>query len=282
MMSAVSTPVERKVPRLRERRRRRLFTYVLVAIPVVGIIGALALWYTGSERFRITTVAVQGNTVVSSEEIIKVATNTLSGSGSRFVPRTSRLWYSPEDILASVQKAFPRIQSVDVAVVHNVLTLTVSERTVYALWCIGTPSTEGPCFVADINGYIFDEAPVLSGDSFIRYFGPLGMASSSPLGETIGGDSTVFHDIGYFLNELSSLDLAVRAVMFADGGDVDFYLQTGGKILAGDRSNFARALQNITTLQLDRALGLDRVIASGTLDYVDVRYGNKVFYKVKK
>jgi len=88
-----------------------------------------------------------------------------------------------------------------------------------------------------------------------------------------------FHRITFFLDFLTPLDLTPTGLE-AGADEYQIQLKNGGRLIINSTDDLSIILKNLETIF--RSDNLKKVLASGgILDYIDLRYGNKVFYKFK-
>ena len=264
---------------LRERRRRALLVRGGVAFIVVAALLGGSVWVARLPSLSVSTVAVRGAVTVPVADIERTAREQIAGAYLALFPKSNAALLPRDEVATAILTAFPRIRSVDVARDNlNGLTITVDERTPYALWC-GTarPADGGDptgCYFLDDSGYIFTSAPDFSGDVFFRYFG-------SALEEPINANFLTpgeFAELDLFVR--SARDVGVKPVSLAvlDAPDAELHLEGGSKVIFNRQVNLSDVLQNLKSV-----LESDVFRARGALEfeYIDLRFGNKIFYKFK-
>jgi len=88
-----------------------------------------------------------------------------------------------------------------------------------------------------------------------------------------------FHRITFFLDFLSPLGLTPTG-LGADADEYQIQLKNGGRLIINSTDDLSIILKNLETIF--RSDNLKKMLAhGGIIDYIDLRYGNKVFYKFK-
>ena len=130
------------------------------------------------------------------------------------------------------------------------------------------------CFFIDESGYIYNRAPDFSGPVFMRYYG-LATGDAPLRSQYLPADT--FRAIAIFLTNVRRLSFEPEAFVLADAYDFELHLKKGPRILFARNSDFATVLENLQSV-------LDADVVKGkinTLDYIDLRFGNKVYFKEK-
>ncbi len=265
--------------RLRARRRRALLVRGGIALAAVLALLGGSVWAARLPALAVSTVTVRGAVTVPVADIEQAVSRELAGAYLALYPKSNVLTLPTHEVASALLAAFPRIRSVDVSrSSRNALDITVDERTPYALWCGAKRSLSGGdptgCYFLDDSGRVFTEAPDFSGDVFFRYFGPI---EGDPINATFLAPGE-FTELDLFVR--SARDVGVKPVSLAvlDAPDAALHLSNGSKILFNRTGNLSDVLQNLKSV-----LESDVFRSQGglALDYVDLRFGNKIFYKFK-
>jgi hypothetical protein len=258
--------------RARKKRLKRLLGLALFIL----LIG-LPLYLARLPRFLINNIEVQGANVVRAEDIIKIASSTISGRYGHILPRSNSFIYPGDTLEKTLEQTFPRLRSaIPTLESRKTLEVYIEERTPYALYCRDISNLELviSCYFLDDTGYIFDTAPAFSGEVYFIYSGE---STSTDLIATQFLTPNKFRDLADFIKGLE--DLGIYAKAFEKRGDeYHLLLANGGKILwmANDslpmiRSNLEAFFDSDEIKKEDKFL--DKV------EYLDLRIENKVRYK---
>jgi cell division septal protein FtsQ len=260
----------------RYRRQRRYIIAGIVALVVIGIIGGLAL-LSDAPFLQVTTIEVSGTETLATSTVTDFVTQKLQGSYFYLFSKDNIFLYPKSQLIASLPVALPTIASVDVhAKNFNTMTVVIVERQPKALWCGTNPVTPEPCFLLDQDGTSYAAAANFSGDAYQKYYGTLD-GKRTPK-QYLTPDQ--FKSLSALIDALaqnqsgnSISGIAVDAnqdvtVAFADGFNLLFALSSDG---ADVYSRFALALQS------DPFKGK----SLSTFSYLDLRFGDKLYYKLK-
>ncbi len=289
-MSREISPLKRHIeesPKLRalrdKRRKRRMRVCVLLGVLLLLLSGGF-VYASRVEHAQLRTITVTGNKVVDTDEIVSHVEQKLAGNYAYLVPHRNAFLYPKQKILADLTASFPRFKSVTVYRTDtNTLLVTVSEVRGRALWCGTNVNAENPqCYFTDESGKIVSEAPQYSGNVYPRFFGGALAQGTDPLGNTFTNEDT-FQNLLAFEERVETLGFQTKAIIIGDSDEDSFMLDLGnGKtapvrfqkaddftILAG---NLSAALGNP---ELTQSLKTDKA----NLEYFDLRFTNKVYYK---
>jgi len=271
-MKIVSSKEGIRSPGFHKKKQRekniRITLWTLFLIFIIGI----PIYLLKQERFLISTIQIQGNEVTKSDEIENIARQGLADKYLWLIPRSSALLYPKNKIKKAILEEIPRLLSLDLSLVNSrTLVATIVEREPFALYC-----AEADCFFLDHTGYIFSEAPAFSDGVYIIY--SRDPALESPLGGNLLSEED-FIQVSNFLESLKTMNILSKTLLIRDD-EYHITLPAGGVITWK-----ASADPELIRSSLEAFLS-DRNITQGknTLEkllYVDLRFGNKIFYKFR-
>ncbi len=289
-------PNGRRVSPVRTRRRRtRAILWLVLLIILMGAIYGVS-WVSYLPQYSINDVGVTGTHDVSAQTISDYVQAQLHAGGHSLISPHNVLTYDYLALERGIVTSFPRIEEVHVShasLLATAIEVTVQERHAFALWC--TDDAVRECYYIDHTGFIFASAPPLvltqsasgstvaststiNGDkNTLRYtfVGGLTATSSSPIGETFVG--------AHMPGVLSLLRLLEQAGFSPSGASVqnaqDFFvpLQEGYMIKVSFGEDANNVVQNLQLVLASDALQGK----SDILEYIDLRFGNRVYYKLK-
>ncbi len=253
----------------KEKIRRAVFFCVLCILLCIGVVYLLR-----RPSLRIDTVTLSGQLLVDPQEMTKTTLDFLEGSYVYIIPKNNSIVYPKQALVEHIRNVFPRIEEITISRDGlSGLAIAIKERGFEALWCGPEPRTEEVCYFVDSNAVIFAEAPQFSGDAYTVYYGPV------PEEPVVGHQfvpSTVFQNTQAIVEQAKKLKLFPRKVVFDQSGDYKVFLYTGAYVVVStkdDPQEVNRHLALLVNTLSDRQLQ--------DLDYIDMRFGNKLFYKFK-
>lgn len=252
-------------------RRSRAAGLLLLAAACAG-----AFYILSRPEFSIAKVVVVGETPVPKEELVTEVARELSGKYLFSLPRSSILFYPRRAIEETLLRRFPLLQSADVSL-HNLasLQIAVAPRRAAALWCPLMSEDAEACVVLDQTGFAFMSAP--------RSGTPLPLlvdeeATSSP---RVGAPAILesrLHSLLGLHRHLSALGLPPTELRIRRG-EAAALLARAARVLFRDEGDFAPALARLQMLLSEKDL-IQRSGDGGLqVAYIDLRYGNKIYFK---
>lgn len=259
---------------------------------VVGVMVIIAVctWMLRLPGVRVDDVRVSGAVSVPPETIIASVQGSLTGRYLWLVPRDNALFLREKGVAAAVRTLYPRLKDVEVRRLGlQTLAVTVSEREPAALWCgdivppiayqplddeamkSAVPEERwGTCYLMDEENFIFAVAPVYTGNVLPRYYGPLD--KGEPIGQNFIAQDE-FHRWASLRSSLSDVGYPAHAMLIVDERDVELYLVNGVRVLLNRDVTTERALRALA------ALGENKVFDGPALEYLDLRWDGKAYYK---
>jgi cell division septal protein FtsQ len=262
--------------RLVAKKRRLVVGRVLLTLSFFVCIGVAVALLSDFNNFSIENIKVEGNVSVDDSDIETLVNKNLAGSYYLLFSRNSRYAYPREQIEKDILTVFPVVKSVFVSEYSGVLTINITERKPSLLWCAGTPADADKlgCYFMDEEGFVFAPAPRFSGDSFLACYGAI--ISTDPIGKYYL-DSSSIRSIVAVRNALNNIGISVRAFSVPDAYSREIYLSSGGKVIYKPTQKTLNLISLIETL--GKKTFVFRADQGRELEYIDLRYGNKVYYK---
>lgn len=221
--------------------------------------------------FNIKEIRISGNSAIAENDLREIAKEDLLGNYLYLFSKNNIILYPQNLIENNVIENFPRIKNIDVNLkLPNILSIDVEERNPYVLWC-GSASTTS-CYFADDEGYIFadSENDIISNGMF-RYYTNI----DTPLRQNIF-PTEKFKEIDSFVKFIKGLNLEPYKFV-ADKEKYEIYFGENSKIIFYETQKTKEVMDNLQAiLNMEEFVNIDDF---KKLEYLDLRFGNKVFYK---
>ncbi len=290
-------------------RRTRLFMTCGVVILLIGSLLFGVFKIVGLQKFHIDTVQIFGVDQDIIPLLDKTAEQALEGSYMGLFPRRSSLIYPMGQLISNIQSASPRIAHVNVRRDgwHSLI-ISVSQKTPSALICATLPDWNGntlsmessdSCYFADETGYMFEQSPSFSGHVYNRYYAPDILGTTTSMNINIGSMATSTNEfvlLQHFYTAVKASGINVQALLIKPGGEYELYVDQKVSTNIGSTSpddilviyfNNTRSFD----IQLSNLVSFwERMTADATtgkgpasrFEYIDIRYGSNVFYRLIK
>lgn len=261
-------------------RRKKFFIKILWGLLVFLLLLIGLAFLSRIDDLEIQTISIDGNDMVSSEEVETEINKTLSRNRFLFFSGRNKLIYSKASIENEVKKNIPRILSVDVKRDGSVLNVSVGERERAYLWCGEKLSSDTECYFLDKSGFIFDIAPQFSPGIYFTFYSSI---EGEPIGQYIL-NFDIIKDIDIFVEAISRIGLPINSLAYMGEGQYEFYTTFGSitnpaKILFTKDQTLDEVFNKIASIIDQDPFKSDFEASDGRLEYIDVRFKNRVFYR---
>ncbi|MEK7649976.1 MAG: FtsQ-type POTRA domain-containing protein [Patescibacteria group bacterium] len=256
----------------RHKARVRRLTITVIA-GVVCLVGTGA--YLFSNRFHIVDVSLEGVARTSREDVDLYLAEWLGQKKWGIIPVRSYWLLSRSDLSQGLASAFPTIEHAEVVKEFpHALKVSVKE---YAGWGVLCRTNADECFWIDRAGVAFEPAPA-------GFSGIIVPKITDERDRTV-----VFREqqlsgemmrLITFFNERAPQDPRIQSVEFTiarTDETIRVKTRAGWEILMLEKTDPGYVWQNLET-----ALAGEIKDDISRLEYVDLRFGNKIFYKFRE
>jgi hypothetical protein len=256
------------------RPRRIIWGNVVI---FVFILAGVGLWYGAHASYiRVKNIEVTGTSLLDPKVVDGAIRANLAGRRWLFVPKDNILAVSSKELAERLRDEFPSIAEVSIAKdFPHTIRATIRERVLWGIYCQAHPIPEKPypCAYLDEGGTAFQEFSNVEG-----WLLPIIIGSATPvLGKEIVSEGM----LGYFRETkdvLGSVSVELLSLRESTTTPEDVSLATAeGWEIRIQKSHPVSEWFPILKTLLDKEIGTKRP----QLEYVDLRFGQKVFYKLK-
>ncbi len=269
---------------------KKPFFVVLAVIFFVSVIVG-AFYVLRLPRMRIQEIRIEGVKSVSEDDIRSLVSRELEGNILYFIPRDNYLFASSSRIAGLLKGKFLRIADVKAhKTLDSVLVIEVAERDIWGIGCVKTVVEEvkaqgapkaaevarknGPCFYIDTTGFAFEDVSSFEGGLLPIIYKDVEGTLGSSIMQT--ADVDFFEEAAKVLQPSLHLSLLSAEFSSQNSEDVRLNLKEGWSLIVTRDKVPATWISVLKTL-----LTGDIKEKQLLLDYVDLRFGNKVFYKFR-
>ena len=272
----------RRRRRLSNKARRfyaRVTGWVFIVVGVGAAIGVGGVFLTHLDVWTITSVSVSGTDKLDPSSLRNDTSAILSRDYLGLFAARNALIYPSNTIRHTLKKQYPRIRSLSIWVDGlKTLRLQVAERSVYAELCpphsTSTSMTQR-CKVLDRDGFVFARRPATLPADQLTIYAP--DATSTSIASYYRRD--VFPRLRRLLDGIRSAGVQARAVIPRHDEDVRIRLKHGGSLRVRLDHDLDEMIENLQTVLTHKELPLTARQNGNTFRYIDLRFGDRVFYK---
>jgi cell division septal protein FtsQ len=245
--------------------------YIAIAALVLVLIGIIAL--LNMSAIQINQVKVTGNVFVDASEIEKKADTLLKKRIAWVIPRSNIFLFSKKELEQEL-KQNPAIVSVKIRKdFFKTLSIDIVEQEKQMLYCVSVEKTE--CYYVNGSGFVYAQVEdmIIPEQEIIIYT----ENQKKQLKDTII-EEKVYKDIVLFVKNLARQEVKIREVYIKSDGVIEFVNGDGTKLITSIFDEFSKDFANLIALFDQQVLTKEQL---SQIDYIDLRFGNKVFYKNK-
>lgn len=261
--------------------KQRLVLFAIALGAVLVLIGLYKLLHLPG--MRVVNFSIQGGEAKTEAEILEFLQRETLGDALRFIPKDNIFLISTRSIEESLLSEFPSLETVSVKKeLFHTLFVSLTERTPWAIFCTrnealaaGIQEAHRSCFYIDRTGILFRKAPVVEGNLILT------ISSDQPsqdLGDIALDAATIaeFEAIAKALKDRAGL--RVSGFELKQNAPKDYWVRVdeGFRVIATRGVSYQTMAEVVRTV-LEQEIQGDRK----KLDYIDARFGNKVFYKFR-
>ncbi len=263
-------------------KRRQSFLRRLVFALCGTVVLIIILWgFFWIPYFRIKTITIDGQ--VEKNKIELAIQSYLAGMGSFWLPRNNYFLLSLKNVEDLIKE-----QSFGVAIIDkkfpSSLAIVFPERQAHFIVC----ADNDQCYYMNESGLIFSEAPQFSNyplpllttpqntPSFVRIATPA-------VGNQFAGDHTM-QALNYWTENLKKINIESKIIALGepfatsssiDFGEMKFFTPDEWYIFVSTAAAPEKTFENLKLL-LEQ-----KIKDKNTIEYIDLRFENKAFYKLK-
>ncbi len=268
--------VELPKSRLKEKRKKR--KRILIALGCgffVSIIGII-IGFTWLPFLRIQVVEVEGSKTVRNDTIENVVYSQLSGAYLHVFARSNIFLYPTSAIKQELLTSFPTLVTVRVrAKSLQRIGVSVVERQPVALWCGGKMASSSGCFLIDSAGVVYAPAVMYAGDAYQKYYGVV-------IGNTLPQqflDPGLFHSLQSLVDALQKkVQLQAQAISVLQDNDVSVTFENGFSLRTSLSANQGDMFEHFDLALQAAPFAVHKL---SDFEYLDLRFGDKLYYKLK-
>ena len=261
--------------KVRARRKRRArFLLILGAVLLLAVLGGL-IYLSWRPFVRIGEVRIEGAQTVATSTLEKFVRERLAGTYLGIFPRDNVLLYSKGRIERDLRAEYPVFAMVSVAAgAPTTLVVAVSERSPAQLWCGTAPEAPQPCLYLDESGAAYAQAPSFSGSPYVRYYGAL--APGNFPRQFLDPEKT--RSLFALVEAMEEKAAAASEVSVEGNGDVSAVFAHGFTVKFSLAEDAGKVFERFS-LALGSAPFSSHKLSY--FEYLDLRFGDKLYYKLK-
>jgi hypothetical protein len=256
----------------KKRKKAKFVKLIILAILLLcAFIGLILL--VRISTFTISEIQIKGLQSANTQDVINEVEMEVAGNYALVFPRKNIFFYPKDKIREELLNKFKTFADAEIKIVDtNKLEVAIVEKNANAVSCQSEDSiiegTFSNCFFIDASAHAF-QAVVGEPDQSLTRYVDIGVNTAS---STLSADMIV--EINKVKANLSDKNLVTGFIKVIDSKTVEFHILNNGKIIIS-----LPVGEDFLSI-LGAALGTKMLAGNVIFDYVDARFGNKVFFKL--
>lgn len=281
-----------------EKIRRQKKLKRIIKISIFALVIIFLIYITNAKFLRVQKIVVNEVQYSDRNEIELSVKESLDGRYFGLFSRANVLLLPRNKIYREIKSKFPSIKNVNLDL--NGLTeinVEMNEYKAGSLWCDipVTPSkvlthedvtqdsdipqvvsdvSRANCYFMNEDGVIFAKTKYDPNSDVLKTFGKI---VSDPIRQTYT-DKKTFENLVEFTKLLRRINLSSDEIWTTNGSVYAFVTKENVKIYVESDSDPSKNFENLETVIKRDAINQAQM---SNIDYIDLRFGNRVFYKLK-
>lgn len=268
---------------------------ILLFIVAIIFIGWSFIFIMNDKYLLVKKVTVLGAEQVSEEDVEDIVENILEERFFSLIPK-SNIFFVPNRIIErKLQERFLTLDHIETDIIKvETLRVEIIEKTPKYLYCtrnddVGVENSVfelfgEKCWYVDEGGLIFMESPYFSDNVYIKFDIP---GEKLSVGDYISGDKDLFNILAELFEQMDKIGVKVKKIRFEEMDDIvvklirfgERNLYNGGELRININNNIFGTIANLELLMSHENFKKRFFENKETLDYIDLRFGNKIIYK---
>lgn len=222
-----------------------------------------------ADFLQIKNIVILGDETGEKDYLKSEIQNFISGKILWFLPKSNLMLIDENDLASALLSKFSNLEEVDI---HRRLDMTLevsaTERSSDYLWCSNTQE----CFNMTKNGLVFEKSILPRSNQKLIF---KGVIVQNPILQSFA-TKEVMQKYENLVGVLQKEGLKVSVVNVDSQNKIIVGTDIGDIFFNGEEKDLAPAIESALTLIND----IRSKTPSATFQYIDVRFGNKVYYKM--
>ena len=277
-----------RASREHDKRKRRIARFVGFFISLL-IVGSF-LTLVNLSFLRVTDLEIAGETSADKAEIEQFVGGQLTGRYLYLVPRNSIFFVYKKILIGKLINNFPGLAKVTITWPNlNTLSILVVDRESKILWCL-KESDQKKCYYLAPTGVAYQAAPNFSDSLYIELHGKTPLKR---IGNKVIEPRSLLRSTAFLNFVKSSLSLwpvndliLLKAEVYAQNDLIATLTQKSdplwrGLILFNTDQSANNLITNYNSILKNDKFIEDWRASNGRLEYLDLRFPGKVFYRFR-
>lgn len=251
-----------------QKRRKAFLLRLYGGVFLLCALIILFVWMLHRPFFRISDIALRGFDTLDTQEVTYMSQEILKGKYLFAIPKDSSIFYPKDRLIENLYLYDARIREADVDVEKDgVLVISIQEHEPVYVYC------KDVCFYMNAAGYVFRDSLENADSLYLSFTDELG-----DYGLRESYVTEFWEEIVTLISFFEENDMHIKSV--ARVGEVDFsFITKKGIEIKIDFDESFENLERYLSIFIDSN---SEMLGGDTVEYIDARFGKKIFYKLKE
>ena len=252
------------------KRKKKILRLKIWGLSILFILIIAGLAYlSNADSVKISNIYINDTTFFDKKDIEKIAKEELEGRYLMVFGKNNIFLLPRKNIENKIKNFSSSIKKVTLTLSGiNSISIKIEEYQPVAVWC------NDSCYFLNENGFIFSKAPVGYDKNLAQFHD---WVHDDPMGKTYT-DPETFGKIITLINLIAKVPLKIVSINTDDGLTFNLHTDVGTRLLYEINDNPEDVANNLNTVLEKDAINKAQL---NNIDYIDLRFGNKVYYKIR-
>jgi hypothetical protein len=271
-----------------KKKKKRIIKIILAVILSISIIFLLS-YYSKHPKVVINNIIISENEFVDDELVLKTVEEILSRKYVWLFAKSNFLLVPRDQIKREILETQKSISEISIKVKQiNNLYIEIVEHAPVAKWCGADITKKNECYLINEQSLIFAKENSINPKIVPIFHSTISMENK--IENTVDGsqqtdvinmeymDGEVFKNILTFVKNLNQFEITPTYISTEDYETFAVRAMSGPYLLIDKRIEPNEVLSNLQTV-----IEIEEINKAQfkNLEYIDLRFGNKVYYKIK-
>ncbi len=262
-------------PAPKKKRKKILSKKIWLGGGIFLVLLAMAGGLFLSPIFKIKKINVSGASGMNAALVESFIRSHIASGGPLAAGGDNILFLDGKELEKKIKAEFPAMEEARIKkdLLKRTVLAELAEKKSIGIWCVDPD----PCFYMEKRGSIFEEAPQAEG-SLILLVKTRGVSEIPQIGAKIVEENLLDFMLKIKDGLFFSANVGVKEFLLKSGNfDAEAVTTDGFRIFFDGKKNPDDQIANLK-IMLEEKIGEER----GNLEYIDLREGNKIYYKLKE
>jgi cell division septal protein FtsQ len=275
-------------PKVVEKKRKKLIITSLLILACAILFFVTLFFFFRLPILQVSMIEISGTKTMNTDTIKQKAQEYLEGEYFGLIPRSSTFFFPKFDIKESLINSFKRIERLEIQRKGiSGINIVIEEKDAVAIVCGGfhdNDDAEQKCYSVDKNGYVFEESPNFSDGVYPHYYLDLDNKGTNIIGSSFI-NSDLFQQFQKFIKTIQDSHISIVGLLIGDKDQYELYIKnkddTEAVVYFDNRIPFEKTASNLILFWNDSMLKKKNATSTPVFDYINLRFGNNIFYVTK-